>query len=132
MPSYWNSLPLEIRWMIRDRIRDFNQQSPNARPHYQRPSLVCREWHSWFTYDSFRLLVLDQDRIHDFDRLVSDNETRRGYVECIVLRVKLPEYGCLSCDEEEEENTARNNDQNSYEHLTAIHGHPIDLATTPE
>lgn len=103
MPGGWQSLPLEIRWMIRDHIRSLMHQwyvSDLPRPQL---SLVCREWHGWFLHENFRLLVLDQDRLDDFERLVSNNESRRDYVEHIILRAKLPVYSTPAGRDDEEE-----------------------------
>ncbi|EFQ34223.1 F-box domain-containing protein [Colletotrichum graminicola] len=109
MAADWNCLPLEIRWMIRDYIKSLQPIATNIAN--QQLLLVCREWHSWFAHDNYRLLVLDQDRLGDFEKLVSDNEARRNYVQRIVLRIRLPDYGCPACDEEEDDATACSNDE---------------------
>lgn len=92
--------------MIRDHIRSFMHQWYLTATDLPRPqlSLVCREWHGWFLHENFRLLVLDQERLDDFERLVSNNECRRDYVEHIVLHVKPPVYSTPAGRDDEEEN----------------------------
>jgi hypothetical protein len=94
--------------MIRDHIRSFMHQWYLTATDLPRPqlSLVWREWHGWFLHENFRLLVLDQERLDDFERLVSNNESRRDYVEHIVLHIKLPVYSTSTPagrDDEEED-----------------------------
>ncbi|KAK1599272.1 F-box domain-containing protein [Colletotrichum navitas] len=109
MPADWNSLPLEIRWMVRDYIKSLRSTATDIP--YRQLLLVCREWHSWFVHENFRLLVLDQDRLSDFEKMVSNNKVRRNYVQRIVLRIRLPDYDCPACDEEEDDATACANDE---------------------
>ncbi|KAK2056437.1 F-box domain-containing protein [Colletotrichum caudatum] len=110
MATDWYSLPLEVRWVVRDGIKSLCQSNVTDIPRHQLP-LVCREWHSWFAHENFRLLVLDQDRLDDFVKFVVSNEARREYVQRIVLRIRLPDYDCPACDEEEDEATALANDE---------------------
>ncbi len=65
---------------------------------------VCREESTYSnSWDfAFRRLVLDQDRLADFDNIVSHNERRRSYVDQIVLSIKLDDYDCTSCEKEED------------------------------
>ncbi|KAL2757226.1 hypothetical protein ACRALDRAFT_1067871 [Sodiomyces alcalophilus JCM 7366] len=106
----WNQLPLEVRWIIVDYIRSFVYPWPTTDPPYPQLPLVCREWHGYFSHENFRLLVLDQDRLDDFERLVSDNKPRRNYVRRIILRIRLPEYDCTVCETAEDDAAARTND----------------------
>ncbi|KAM0328491.1 hypothetical protein ACHAQA_004898 [Verticillium albo-atrum] len=123
MPSGWNSLPLELRWKVRDDIRDFIHPWPATDPPCPQLPLVCREWQTWFSHENFRLLVLDQDRLDDFARFVGNNEPRRHYIERIVLRIRLQDYDCPACDEEEDEATIHANDlifMNTLQRFMAI------------
>ena len=54
---------------------------------------------------TFRRLTLNQDRLDDFDNIVSRNERRRSFVRHIVLSIKLDEYDCASCEKEEDKAT---------------------------
>ncbi|KAK2044879.1 F-box domain-containing protein [Colletotrichum somersetense] len=110
MAPDWLSLPLEIRLLVLDDIKSLCQSNATDIPRYQLP-LVCREWHSLFVHENFRLLVLDQDRLDDFEKHVVNNETRREYVQRIVLRIRLPDYDCPACEEAEDEATALANDE---------------------
>ncbi len=70
-----------------------------------RPASVCREWQHVFEPWTFNRLTLDQDRLADFDIIVSRNERRRSYVDQIALSIRLDEYDCTSCEKEEDEAT---------------------------
>ncbi|KAH7358069.1 F-box domain-containing protein [Plectosphaerella cucumerina] len=82
----WPALPMEIRWQIRDYIRTLVSDWPDHHPPLPQLPLVCREWNE------------------------CRNKERRKVVRYIVLRIRLPEYSCPACDEEEDDITAYTND----------------------
>lgn len=106
----WNNLPRELRWLIVDYIRTFMVPWPTYKPPYSGLSLVSREWHGYFSHEVFRIIVLDQDRLDDFAKLVGTNKQRQTYVNRFVLRIKLPEYDCSVCQVPEDPTTTRAND----------------------
>lgn len=106
----WNNLPVELRWMIVDHIREFSRSWKSVNPPNPQLPLVCREWQAYFGHDNFEFLFLDQDRLDDFERLIHCNLPRRQYVCNIILRVKLPEYDCTVCQKREDAETVRQND----------------------
>jgi uncharacterized protein DUF6546 len=112
MTSGWYKFPLELRWMIFGHVRESGSAQPwrSKVPSSPQLPLVCREWHDFFPHDNFRFLVLNQDRLDDFDRFVSRNIPRRAHVEYIILRVRLPEYDCTVCEQREDDETALKND----------------------
>lgn len=89
----WPRLPIELRRMIvlqiyrvlcKDKWNDDSEQLQTPLP------LVCREFHHYFAHLNFRVLILDQHRLEEFERILSDNEIRQPFVERIYLRVRLP------------------------------------------
>lgn len=106
----WNTLPPELRRMIADFLRESNRVWNSSKPPDSQLRLVCREWQTLFSHDNFRILVLDQTRLDDFEKLVSCNLPRRQYVKHIILRIKLPEYDCTVCQTSEDFETALRND----------------------
>ena len=82
---------------------DWNQH-PEARSRY---AAVCKEWQFFFERKNFFTLVLDQDRLQDFEIFVSGNERRRDYVQGLVLRIKLEEYDCTTCESSEDNATIK-------------------------
>ncbi len=102
----WSQLPTELRcliWGAMNYGHDWNQD-PGARSRY---ATVCKEWQFAFERENFRLLVLDQDRLQDFETLVSQNERRRIYICRLVLRIKLEEYDCTTCESLEDDATLK-------------------------
>ena len=61
----------------------------------------------FFERKKFFLLVLDQDRLQDFEILVSGNERRRDYVQGLVLRIKPEEYDRATCESSEDDATIK-------------------------
>lgn len=110
----WNNLPVELREIIIGDIRQTLPPCTSCAPTPERQSfslpLVCREWQWYFSHVNFGVVFLDQHRLDDFRRYVSENKPRRKHVRLVVLRVKLPEYDCDSCHTDEDDATSRGND----------------------
>ncbi|KAH7347737.1 hypothetical protein B0T11DRAFT_144028 [Plectosphaerella cucumerina] len=114
----WHDLPVEIRWMMFDYIKELAQLWPSNDPPYPQLPRVSREWNYHFAHTNFRVLVLDQDRLDDFKKIISNNKSRRKHVESIFLWVKLPEYDCDVCQTAEDYNTSL---QNTEIFVQAVH-----------
>jgi hypothetical protein len=101
----WGSLPAEIRSIILEIVaEDYRFKSEQfARPGYAR---VCREWQPVFEQRNFQRLVLDQDRLSDFERFMATRE-RQDYLEHLFLRVRLDDYDCTVCQSKENYETIR-------------------------
>ncbi|KAK4449883.1 hypothetical protein QBC34DRAFT_494293 [Podospora aff. communis PSN243] len=125
----WSRLPVELRLMTLEFLKPaiyllhrapihrfpgpedyadtFRPQDPYV---WARYASVCRDWQYFFEPMTFRDILLDQDRIADFDRFASRVPERRSYIVNIHLRVKLPDYDCSTCQlEEDEESRKKNN-----------------------
>ncbi|KPM38047.1 hypothetical protein AK830_g8540 [Neonectria ditissima] len=106
----WPQLPIELRWMIINRVKqDYSWEwAIYARAAY---ASVCKEWQIHFERENFELLVLDQHRLQNFRTFVGLSERRRNSVRSIYLRVKLAKYDCTSCESFEDEATTKGNDE---------------------
>lgn len=104
----WASLPVEVRQMIFSLV-----SSPISEERYRglrsskmaRFATVCREWQVFFETCIFRRLVLGPNTLDNFDTIIRRNDTRLGYIRKLWLRIQLPKYGCLDCDQAEDEAT---------------------------
>ncbi|KAM0276102.1 hypothetical protein ACHAQH_007075 [Verticillium albo-atrum] len=95
--SHMPHLPTEVWWAILDFVREDHvtiESNPHVRAGYAR---VCRLWQGKFEDDNFRTLVLDQDRLVDFERYICLDDRRRKLVQRINLCVKLQGYDCTCC-----------------------------------
>ncbi|KAM0294651.1 hypothetical protein ACHAO9_001086 [Fusarium lateritium] len=81
MPRFY-SLPPEIQTMI----LGFTSTSPSVAPY----AAVNKHWQSFFEAKTFKSLILHQDDISDFSRIVKGY--RRNYIKHLWLRITLPEY----------------------------------------
>ncbi|KAK3934920.1 hypothetical protein QBC46DRAFT_324280 [Diplogelasinospora grovesii] len=107
----WARLPAEIRLMVLENVaEDYRYKSePHARAGY---AIVCQEWRAFFEPRNFQRLVLDQDRISDFELFLgreSPRSHRQEYVRHVVLRIRLGEYTCAVCKSKEDGRTVRRN-----------------------
>ncbi|KAI0101813.1 hypothetical protein GGR51DRAFT_550752 [Nemania sp. FL0031] len=103
----WKELPLEIRIMILEKVAEgysFTSE-PYARAGYAR---VCREWQPFFERQNFQRLVLDQERLSEFE-LVMNTCQRRDYLKHLFLRIRLDEYDCTVCQSQEDSKTTKKN-----------------------
>ncbi|TVY33901.1 hypothetical protein LSUB1_G007075 [Lachnellula subtilissima] len=110
LPEYWSKLPAEISLMILDKVIEdykFQPSIPYLRAGY---ATVCREWQPVFEQQNFRRLVLDYDRIGNLENFTAKNH-RRGYLEQILLCVRLDEYDCSVCQTKEDDDRK---DWNNY------------------
>ncbi|KAM0332295.1 hypothetical protein ACHAQA_002571 [Verticillium albo-atrum] len=106
----WPTLPPELRYAVFDFVKQdhvTHESKPYLRAGYAR---VCREWQMEFEDDNFQVLVLDQHRLNDFERLVCDSR-RRDLVQRINLRVLLKSYDCMVCQLPEGASTRSQNDE---------------------
>ncbi|KAK5659352.1 hypothetical protein OQA88_1445 [Cercophora sp. LCS_1] len=107
----WNKLPAELRLMVfrelaflRDPVR------PEERYDFVNYARVCKQWHARWTAESFHQIVLDQDRISDLDELTKKSPSLNRLIRQIYLRIKLPNYDCSVCQQEDDlEAKGRNN-----------------------
>jgi uncharacterized protein DUF6546 len=94
MEIRWSSLPVEIRRMIVSQMFQIvykdRWNNDDVEPPYTSLPLVCREFYHYFAHINFRVLVLDQHRLGEFERIVLASEMRQQYVELIYLRARLP------------------------------------------
>ncbi|SPJ82095.1 uncharacterized protein FTOL_09500 [Fusarium torulosum] len=81
MPRFY-SLPPEIQTMI----LGFTSTSPSIAPY----AAVNKHWRSFFEAKTFKSLILHQDDISEFSRIVKGY--RRNYIKHLWLRISLPEY----------------------------------------
>ena len=95
-------LPAEIRFMILEMVaEDYRFKSePYAR------AGVCQPV---FEQRNFQRLVLDQERIFDFEQFMGKQDTRqrRWYLKHLFLRVRLNEYDCTVCQSKEDYDTIK-------------------------
>lgn len=108
----WDKLPGELRLIIHEFIYAAYKIRPRWKDRYVAAGYarVCREWQWYFELFTFKTIFLDQDRIPDFDKITERDPRRRDMVKQIHLRVRLPEYDCSVCqDEEDRETKERNN-----------------------
>lgn len=70
---------------------------------------VCREWQSVFEQRNFRRIMVDQERIVDFEKIMGNEATRyrRGYLEQLFRRIKFDDYDCTVCQLKEDDETIR-------------------------
>ncbi|KAH6682301.1 hypothetical protein F5X68DRAFT_263279 [Plectosphaerella plurivora] len=100
----WNNLPNELRDMIADEVRgDIGKPQSSASNPYKSLPLVSRDWQYYFSHINFHTLFLDQDRLDGFKRYLDNNKSRQHHVKHIFLRVKLPDYDCSTCYQDEGE-----------------------------
>ena len=104
----WTNLPAEIRSMILQIVvEDYRFKSKGyARAGY---ASVCREWQPVFEERNFRRIIVDQERIVDFEKAMGNEATRyrRGYLEHLMLRIKFDDYDCTVCQLKEDDETIR-------------------------
>ncbi|KAM7209730.1 hypothetical protein V8F20_000133 [Naviculisporaceae sp. PSN 640] len=107
----WNALPDELRLMIfkelaNSHTRDYDFEGKRLlRAGY---AAVCWQWCDFFEKHNFRSLIIDQDRIKDL-QMITSRGSRRAFVRFLWLRVRLEEYDCDVCHEEEDVDTVRRN-----------------------
>ncbi|KFZ07638.1 hypothetical protein V501_06264 [Pseudogymnoascus sp. VKM F-4519 (FW-2642)] len=108
--AHWTNLPAEIHMMILGIVvEDYKFESDRyARAGY---ASVCREWQSVFEQENFRRIIVDQERIVDFEKLMGNEATRyrQGYLEHLMLCIKLDEYDCTASQLKEDDETIRKN-----------------------
>jgi hypothetical protein len=94
----WTKFPAEIRLMILEEVQ--NQEQPLA-TFVQ----VSHEWRVFFERWTFGRLVLSQEDIDEFKRIVARRSIDHLHVPVahIWLRLVLPEYNCPDCEEPESE-----------------------------
>lgn len=104
----WTNLPTEIRFIILEIVaRDYRCKSDGyARAGY---ASVCREWQPVFEQRNFRRIIVDQERIVDFEKVMGNEATRyrRSYLEHLVFRIKFDDYDCTVCQLKEDDETIR-------------------------
>lgn len=104
--AYWANLPTEIRLMILKRVeRGYRFKSDGyARAGY---ASVCREWQYCFEQRNFRRIIVNQERIPDFERIMGRETSRyrRDYLVHLFLRVRLEDYDCTVCQSKEDDKT---------------------------
>ena len=66
---------------------------------------VCKDWRDYFQVPRFKQLVLDESTIPEFRQAIEHTPMRLAYIENILLRIKLPEYGCDACKRAEDDST---------------------------
>lgn len=103
----WNALPNEVRWIIfgmvaEDHYTDYNFEG--KRHLLAGYAVVCRQWCYFFEELTFHSLVLDQNRVKDLQR-ITERRSRRFWIRHLWLRVRLDEYDCDVCREEEDIDT---------------------------
>ncbi|KAH7140605.1 hypothetical protein EDB81DRAFT_691883 [Dactylonectria macrodidyma] len=110
----WFALPLEIRLIILGLVAAVEVEEVPGRQKSSIPifASVCLEWQLFFERHTFRRLVLDSSTLTKFAKFVKGNKaTRLNYIRFVWLRIKLPEYTCLSCSKAEDGDTVRNNNR---------------------
>ncbi|VUC22133.1 unnamed protein product [Clonostachys rosea] len=105
----WTTLPAEMKCMIlgflvtskhrqyepaKQRSRRREMTVGNSQGEY---ASVSNEWRLFFERANFSKLILHQDDVETFGRLVQ-NTQRASFVSWIWLRVELPSYNCAKCD----------------------------------
>ncbi|KAK4443269.1 hypothetical protein QBC34DRAFT_478095 [Podospora aff. communis PSN243] len=93
MSFNFSRLPAELRQMV---LKSSNpsESLKHVRAGY---ASVSREWQDFFEPETFRRLVLDQERLPELEKMLARCPWRRDYIQQIHLRVKLEEYSCDTC-----------------------------------
>lgn len=98
MAACWTNSPAEIRMIILEIVVEDYIFEPDryARAGY---ASFCREWQSVFEQRNFRRIIVDQEHIVDFEKIMGNVSTRyrRGYLEQLFLRIKFDDYDCTAC-----------------------------------
>lgn len=107
----WHRLPTEIRFeilmfVVDLRAAQFRQEDRYAFAGY---ASVCQEWQWFFESLNFGRVILDQDRISDFEKFITRVPRRRATVAQIHLHVRLAEYDCSICQVEEDQEARKQN-----------------------
>lgn len=89
---YWVSLPLEIRLLALEAIRD------QKHPGWASFASVCKEWQHVIEKENFHRLKLEASCLNDFERMVI---RQRKLVRHIWLDIELPKYSCRCCKRRE-------------------------------
>ncbi|KAH7234432.1 hypothetical protein B0J15DRAFT_570803 [Fusarium solani] len=98
----WNSLPMELRFMI------FEYVAACGTGHLSTCAAVCREWQDLIERRNFRRLKLRSTCVNDLRTMVTDRT--RPLVQHIWLHVAIPRYTCLICHRRESQSSwIRNN-----------------------
>ncbi|CAH0054764.1 unnamed protein product [Clonostachys solani] len=104
----WTSLPTEIKWMIFELLvvsKDRQYEPAKQRSRRREMTIgnsqgayasVSNEWRLFFERSNFGKLILHQDDVETFGRLVQ-NTQRPLFVKWVWLRVELPLYNCAKC-----------------------------------
>ncbi len=103
----WQDLPFELQEMVLE-ILGSNPGYKSENPHRATYAAVSRTWQVFFEQKTFRRVVVTSERLSELEKLTRDgNEHRRFYIRHLWLQVKLPEYDCPSCREQEQDKTIR-------------------------
>lgn len=108
MALSWTKLPAEIRCMILKIVADdSNSEHSYIRVGY---TTVCREWQPVFEKETFKSLILNQNRIYGLKEFMEGvNIYRQKYLYKIFLHIQLQQYDCKVCRTKEDDTTIRNN-----------------------
>lgn len=111
----WTACPTEIRQEILEYLRDFKcrlYDEPDVRRQRREAKTasqstyasVCREWNHFFEAANFHRLIINQDDIDTFGKLMvkgREQHPRAVDLRWIWLRLDLPTYDCTRCGEPE-------------------------------
>ncbi|KAL6821042.1 hypothetical protein J3E69DRAFT_357362 [Trichoderma sp. SZMC 28015] len=101
----WDSLPVEVRQQILNRVILPSSGKRRIGPKVARYATVCREWQEIVETYTFRRLVLDPSSLSELAAIVGRNDSRLGYIRNLWLQVKLARYTCPACDKPEDKAT---------------------------
>ncbi|TPX13504.1 uncharacterized protein E0L32_005975 [Thyridium curvatum] len=108
--EYWSRLPNEIRhmiWVIVAENCTYDPSRPSVRAGY---AAVDQQWQRYFEPLIFSAIVVDNDRVHDMNEIITKHPVRRKAVKHIWLKVKLAEYDCGESEVPESAETKKLNE----------------------
>lgn len=90
--SSWDSLPVEIRFMI---LEEISRQKHRG---WTICAAVCKEWQIFVERKNFHRLTLQASCLQELEYMVI---RQRDLVQYIYLNIELPRYTCRSCQKVE-------------------------------